>query len=154
MNTITVLTGTRFGAVEYEEVDILTFPEGLIGFPALSQFLLLSHGPQSPFQWLQSIEEPAVAFLVVDPSTFVDGYEPEIDDLQAALLQLKEDTPRLLRTTARLVGKPAEELSLNLAAPIVLNLESRTGKQVVLDNEAYNIRHRVKLQPVAEQRAA
>jgi len=154
MNTITVLTGTRFGAVEYEELDVLTFSEGLIGFPALTQFLLLSHGPQSPFQWLQSVEEPGIAFLVVDPTSFVDGYEPEIDDLQAAILQLKDETPRLLRTTARVIGKPAEELSLNLAAPIVMNLETRTGKQVVLDNEAYNIRHRVKLQPVAEQRAA
>ncbi|MCC7434025.1 MAG: flagellar assembly protein FliW [Methanoregulaceae archaeon] len=150
MNTLTVLMGTRFGAVEFGELDVLTIQEGLIGFPTLTQFLLLSHGEQSPFQWLQSIDEPGLAFLVVDPATFVPDYTPEIDDAQAEALALSETTPRLLRTTARLIGQPAEELSLNLAAPIVLNLEHRIGKQVVLDNEAYNIRHRVKLNSNAE----
>lgn len=154
MNTITVLTGTRFGVIDYGVLDVITFNEGLIGFPALREFLLLAHGENSPFQWLQSIEEPALAFLVVDPCAFEPDYAPEIDDVQASQLQLEESTPRLLRTTARLIGQPTEELSLNLAAPIVLNLELRIGKQVVLDNEAYNIRHRVKLQSAAESRAA
>jgi flagellar assembly factor FliW len=150
MNTVTILTGTRFGAVEFVELDVLTIHEGLIGFPTLTQFLLLAHGEQSPFQWLQSVDEPGIAFLVVDPVSFVPDYAPEIDDVQAEALALSESTPRLLRTTARLIGQPVEELSLNLAAPIVLNLEQRIGKQVVLDNEAYNIRHRVTLNSNAE----
>lgn len=145
MNTTTVLTGTRFGAIEFEDLDVLTFSDGLIGFPNLRHFLLLSQGVDSPFQWLQSIDEPGLAFLVTDPGIFAEGYEPELDDTQAELLGLSEDTPRLLRTTVRLMGQPVEELSLNLAAPIVLNLEQRIGKQVVFDNEAYNIRHTVKL---------
>lgn len=145
MNTTTILTGTRFGAIEFDDLDVLTFREGLIGFPSLRKFLLLTQDVDSPFQWLQSIDEPGLAFLLTDPAHFVTGYEPELDDAQAERLGLTEATPRLLRTTVRLIGQPAEELSLNLAAPIVLNLEQRIGKQVVFDNEAYNIRHTVKL---------
>lgn len=143
MNTLTILTGTRFGAIEYTSEDVVTFDEGLIGFLDLREFLLLAHGGDGPFQWLQSVEEPGLAFLVVDPIVFVSDYEPEIDDSQAKILRLQAETPRLLRTTVRLVGQPVKELSLNLAAPIVLNLEQRIGKQVILDSEAYNIRHRV-----------
>lgn len=154
MNTTTVLTGTRFGAIEFEDLDVVTFGEGLIGFPGLRQFLLLAQGEDSPFQWLQSIDEPGLAFLVTDPTFFVNGYEPELEDAQAELLGLIDETPRLLRTTVRLIGRPAEEVSLNLAAPIVLNLERRIGKQVVFDNEAYNIRHTVKLPGSESARAA
>lgn len=154
MNTTTVLTGTRFGAIEFEDLDVVTFGEGLIGFPGLRQFLLLAQGEDSPFQWLQSIDEPGLAFLVTDPTFFVESYEPELEDAQADLLGLSDETPRLLRTTVRLIGRPAEEVSLNLAAPIVLNLERRIGKQVVFDNEAYNIRHTVKLPGSESARAA
>lgn len=143
MTTATQLLGTRFGAIEYIDDDVVTFPEGLIGFADFRSFVLLSHKPESPFRWLQSVDEAAVAFLVVDPTAYVENYAPEISDTEARALQLNEATVHLVFATASIPGGNAQEMTLNLAAPIVLNLEARIGRQVVLDGDAYNIRHRV-----------
>jgi flagellar assembly factor FliW len=143
MTTSTQLLGTRFGAIEFSDEDVVTFPEGIIGFADFTAFVLLSHKPDSPFRWLQSVEEAAVAFLIVDPSAYIENYEPEISNSDASGLKLREETPRMLFSTASIPGGNAEEMTLNLAAPIVINLEARIGKQVVLEGDAYNIRHRV-----------
>jgi flagellar assembly factor FliW len=134
---------TRFGTVEYAEDDVVIFEEGLIGFGKLRNYVLLSLKPESPFRWLQSIDEPAVAFLVTDPNAFVSDYDPLIDDTQAQRLNLGEDTPRLLLTTATVPKGHPENMTLNMAAPIVINALTRRAKQLVLDDHAYTIKHRV-----------
>jgi flagellar assembly factor FliW len=137
------LTQTRFGTIDFESDDILTFEEGLVGFPQLNQYLLLNHNDDSPFRWLQSIDEPGLAFLLADPWHFVEAYEVEIPEDTVKRLGLTSETPHSLWTTARIPDGNTQEMTINLAAPIVLNLENRRGKQVVLEAEAYNIRHRV-----------
>ena len=140
MMTATQLLGTRFGAIEYTDEDILTFEDGLVGFPNLCTFVLLAHKPGSPFKWLQSIDEPALAFLVVDPAGYVPDYEPRISTVDAQALVLTEETPQLLLTTAAIPGGKVEDMTLNLAAPVVVNLEARVGKQVVLDSDRFPTR--------------
>lgn len=142
------ITETRFGRIEFLDEDVVTFEEGLVGFPELNTFLLLSTKENSPFRWLQSLEAPAMAFLVVDPEGFVPNYSPP---------NPFEANPEsvLVYTTATIPhGKP-DEMTLNLAGPIFIEALSRLGKQSVLDDEAYTIKHRVMVQPVdAEERAA
>jgi flagellar assembly factor FliW len=137
------LNQTRFGTIDFESEDIITFDEGLVGFPQLQSFLLLNHADDSPFRWLQSLSEPGLAFLVADPWHFVENYEVEIPEEAANTLNLRTTTVHSLWTTARIPGGNTQEMTINLAAPIVINLENRRGKQVVLEGEAYNIRHRV-----------
>jgi flagellar assembly factor FliW len=139
--TLTQLLGTRFGTIEYADEDIVTFNDGLIGFPALRAFVLLSHKPDSPFRWLQSLDEPALAFLLVDPASYVSDYDPHISTSEARNLNLTEDTPRMMLTTAAIPGGKVDNMTVNLAAPIVINLEARVGKQVVLEGDRYSIRH-------------
>ncbi len=141
------LNGTRFGTIEFETEDVLTFHEGIIGFAEMRTFLILEHKPGSPFRWLQSIEEPAMAFLLADPLAYVADYDPNISRGIIDSLELDQSTPYLLLTTASIPGGNAENMTLNLAAPILVNVNSRVGKQVVLDDGAYNIRHRVFSQP-------
>lgn len=149
MITATQLLGTRFGAIEYTDEDVVTFADGLVGFPNLHSFVLLAHKPGSPFRWLQSLDEAALAFLAVEPSSYVPEYAPYISNSDAQALSLTEDTPQLLLTTAAIPGGKVEHMTLNLAAPIVVNLETRRGKQVVLDGERYSIR-----QPAFDQAKA
>lgn len=137
------LTGTRFGQIEYSEQDVVRFEDGLIGFPDLKHFVLICTKANSPFRWLQSLEQPDLAFLVADPEHFVADYAPVISMNQAISLGLDEETPRLLLTTATIpAGKP-ELMTLNLAGPLIINAQTRCGKQVVLEDEAYTIKHRV-----------
>jgi flagellar assembly factor FliW len=134
---------TRFGEISYTPEDILNFPHGLVGFPALNEFVLVEHKPETPFRWLQSISEPSTAFLVVDPAAFVQEYSPVISEGDAEELCIDAESSVVLFTTVSIpAGKP-DDMTLNLAGPLVVNADSRTGKQVVLDDEAYTIKHRV-----------
>lgn len=127
------ITGTRFGAIDYAAEDILTFPEGLIGLSKLTRFVLLSHSEDSHFRWLQSVDEPAMAFLTTDPSAYISNYSVEVDSAQAAELGITDSTPTLLLTTVSIPAGRPEDLTLNLHGPIVVNLESKTGKQLVVE---------------------
>jgi flagellar assembly factor FliW len=137
------LQGTRFGTVDFTAEDIVSFDQGLIGFPSFVHFVLVCPKPGSQFRWLQSLEDPALAFLLMDPATVFPNYGPELPDADAQALQLTEKTPRLVYVTVSIPrGKP-QDMTVNLLAPIVLNAESRTGKQVILGDDAYTIKHRV-----------
>lgn len=151
MNTI----HTRFGPLDYEDQDVVLFTEGLIGFFALQRFLLLSHNPNSPFRWLQSVDEPSLAFLVVEPSNYVENYVFEVADELASDLKISEEVQPVVLVTATIPpGKP-KEMTVNLVAPLVVNVEARRGRQVILESDAYTMKHRVfKDAPESERVAA
>ena len=137
------LSGTRFGDIEFGPSDVVFFKEGLIGFPALHEFVIISHKEESPFRWLQSVQEPAVAFLCAVPQHFIETYNPALTTSVVESLKLTEDTDRFVLTTASIPkGKP-EDMTLNLAAPILVNAKTRSALQFVLEDEAYTVKHRV-----------
>jgi flagellar assembly factor FliW len=146
------LTQTRFGSFEYSEEDVITFSEGLIGFAQCTRFLIISSPSNDSFRWLQSLEEPGLAFLVVDPADFVDGYAVEIADQEAHALGITSETATLLFTTASIPSAKPEDMTINLAGPIVINAETRQGRQLVVDDEAVPVRYAVFSQ--ADQKAA
>ncbi|GMV89047.1 MAG: hypothetical protein AMXMBFR81_19780 [Chthonomonas sp.] len=134
---------TRFGLVEYNEEDILTFPQGLMGLPAMKRFLILEHKPGSPFRWLQSLDEPSMSLLVCDPWAYVADYDPQLRASDETDLALTDSEARMILATASIPpGKP-EGMTLNLLGPLVINLSKRIGKQIALDGGTYTIRHRV-----------
>jgi flagellar assembly factor FliW len=135
------LEGTRFGTINYTQEDVVLFKEGLIGFWDLKEYVLITTKEGSMFRWLQSLEQPKLAFLVADPNAFMDEYSPEINQIQADELGLKPETSHLVLVTTTIpTGKP-NEARANLAAPIVINLETNCAKQVVLEDAAYTIRY-------------
>jgi flagellar assembly factor FliW len=137
-----IITDTRFGAIDYDENDVIRFPEGIVGFPDCRDYLLVAHKPESNFRWLQSLDEPRLAFLVTDPAAYVDNYDPVLGDDFAVEMGIDASTPTLLLTTVSIPrGKP-EEMTLNLAGPIVINVHERVGRQFILDDEAYTVKHR------------
>ena len=69
---------TRFGAMSVDDERIMTFPHGLLGFPNHNRFALIQTGTENYFFWLQSVDEPSLAFVVTDPSTFFKDYEVPI----------------------------------------------------------------------------
>jgi len=137
------ITGSRFGNIDYQDHDIITFEEGLVGFPTITRFVILCPREDKPFRWLQSIDEPELAFLVTDPAAYVPEYAPAVSTTTARSLSLEPQTPRLLFTTVNIPrGKP-DEMSINLAGPLVINAIERKGKQIVLEDGAYTTKYRV-----------
>ena len=146
-----VITDTRFGSITIEEQDVLTFADGMVGFVEVTQFVLLNLGDNSPFRWLQSVQRPELAFLLADPDRYVDGYHPLLQPADCQELSIQSESPYLIFVTANIPrGKP-QDLTLNLAAPVVINPNKRLGKQVVLEDQAYTVRHRVFAQTKIEE---
>ncbi|MCL6624565.1 MAG: flagellar assembly protein FliW [Fimbriimonadales bacterium] len=138
-----IVHSTRFGTFECPEDCIVTFKGGILGFPQGERYVILQHKEESPFRWLQSVEEPALAFLVTDPANFCPDYAPEMPTSIAEELQLNENTPRMVYVILTIPpGKP-EEMTANLAGPLLINAETRTGKQIVLQDERWSTKHRV-----------
>ncbi len=138
-----ILSNTRFGNIEISEEDVITFPEGLIGFPSTSKFVLITVKEDSAFRWLQSAEEPALAFLVADPFRFVPDYDVELPGhVQTQFAGLDSNAIVLFTTATIPKGKP-KDLTLNLAGPIFIHAGCRKGFQAVLENDAYTVRYRV-----------
>jgi len=143
MNDTQLFDTTRFGTVGYTEADVVLFEEGLVGFPDHRRFLLLCHKPDSPFRWLQSLDEPQLAFLVTDPCSWVPAYAPKIDDDEAIRLGIVPNAPRIVFVTVTIPPGQPNEMTINLAGPIVVDLERRIGIQLVLGDETYTTKHRV-----------
>ncbi len=135
------LETTRFGTIKVEEDNIITFPEGLVGLSQYKRFVLIPHGEETPFCWLQSVDEPSFALLVIDPWFFRPDYEVVLSDSDAERLQMQEETPKAVFATVTIPPGRPELMTANLLAPLVLNLSARCGWQVILDDERYQTRH-------------
>lgn len=143
MNDTHLFDTTRFGTVGYTDADVVVFNDGLVGFPLHTRYLLLCHKPDSPFRWLQSLDEPQLAFLITDPSNWLPDYAPKMDEQDAAALGIIPEAPRIVYVTVTIPAGQPNEMTINLAGPIIVDLERRTAIQLVLQDETYTTKHRV-----------
>jgi len=135
-----VVQTTRFGSIEVDGKSILTMKRGLLGFEQAKRFCLIQHKPAMPFKWLQSIDMPDLAFVVIDPSQFFADYEIEISDADSQVLDLDDPEQAVILTTVTI--KPDEpRVTTNLAGPIVINAKTLIGMQIVLEDDRYGTQH-------------
>lgn len=143
---------TRFGVIDIAEDRVITFPKGLLGFSTHTRFCLLEPGEDACFFWLQSIDEPGLAFVVTDPSMFIADYSVPVRPEQMVELKLNrlEDAQVFV-----VVNKVDQTLTGNLQGPLVINTLTRTGEQMVLAEKKWHTRHPlVKVAPAARQAAS
>ena len=131
---------SRFGEIEVDDADIITLPEGLIGVPELVRYVLLDHDTDSPFKWLQSIDDGAMAFVVITPLTFRPDYTVEVTEEEIAVLKLENAEDAVISVIVTIPMDP-KKMSANLKAPLVFNLNNRTGKQVIVKDAQYQTKH-------------
>lgn len=135
----TTVTLPRFGEFTYAESEVVNFPWGLPGFPTLRRWLILQLDTQPNFVWLQSLENLDVAMPAADPFAIFEGYDPVLPAYTFISLAIREASDFLLLGVV-IVGENAEEMTMNLACPIVLNLRTRHARQVMVDNTDYSMR--------------
>lgn len=133
---------TRFGDIEVNEKDIIELPAGLIGFPELKQYILLDHDKDSPFKWLQSLDDGAIAFVLIDPRLFKPDYTVEVPEAEVSDLEIEKEDDAVISVIITMPTNP-QNMTANLKAPLVFNLTNRRGKQIILNNPAYTTRHNV-----------
>jgi flagellar assembly factor FliW len=119
---------------------VVRMDEGLIGFSQYKEFTFAEHADLGPFRLLESVEAPKVEFLVIDPNELVPGYSEVIPDRTWESVGIREKTKRLAFVVASLGATPKDSIA-NLQAPILVNYETMTAKQVILTDAAFPIRH-------------
>jgi flagellar assembly factor FliW len=128
---------SRFGMITVDEDRLMTFPRGLLGFPSLTRFALIQTGHGNYFFWLQSVEEPGVAFVVTDPATFFKDYDVPI---RAETFEDLGFTNTKFAQILVICNKLGDWLTGNLLGPIVVNGENRMAQQVVLTEKKWTTR--------------
>jgi len=144
---------TRFGTLEVQEEQIIRVPLGVIGFPACKRYVLLEHKKGSSFLWLQALDNEALAFVLIDPRLFKPDYEFLISPEDREILELPNgssgaeevQTLTIVNMIRRGVAGAPSEITANLLGPIVINLQKRVAKQLVLDEHQFSCRYPIPL---------
>ena len=137
-----------YGQIEVDERQKITFSQGLFGFETRKDYVLLD-AEQQPFYWLQSIESKDVAFVLINPFQFRPDYEVDIDNEELAEIGVA-DPEKVLIFAIVTIPSDGGPMTANLQGPLVINRDTRCGRQVVLTNPRWKIKHDV----IAELAAA
>lgn len=126
-----------FGEIEVEKEKIICFENGIIGFPDCKQFTLIfdetEDGERKTISWLQSLDEPSFALPVMDPLLVKDDYNPQVEyELLKGLGDLTEENTYVLVTVT--VPSDIKKLSVNLKAPIVINVDELKAEQIIVED--------------------
>lgn len=131
-----------FGEVTIDPSKIIHFENGIIGFPELTDFALIydiEQGNNVGIRWMQSLQEPAFAMPVMDPLIVSPEYNPEVEEeILKPIGNLVPDETLVLVTVT--VPKDLTKMSVNLKAPMVINVEERKAVQLILDSDKYLIK--------------
>ena len=131
-----VIPSTRFGDLEVPAASVIEFPSGIIGFPRHKRYVMLEHKP--PFSWLHSVDDPSLAFVVVDGFEFGQEYRltPPLGDKDCDFKEEDEFAILVIVT----VRPDPKQTTANLKAPLFVNLRNRKGVQVIFDDPRYSTR--------------
>ena len=140
--TFTTLEFPRFGECTFSDADVIEFPWGLPGFPSLRRWLALSVETQNSFVWLQSLDDPKIALPTADPYLIFEDYDPKLPAYAAAALEINDPGEFTLLCVV-VVTENAEDMTMNLFAPVVINLRTRKGRQIVLENSGFSVRQQI-----------
>ena len=139
LKALTVQTA-NFGEIEVPVENVISFDEGIPGFPQVHKFAILEFEHLKPFQYLQSLGDPPIALLMVNPFLLHPEYTFEVGETE--MRDLKTDKPEDVAVFAvATIPENPSEATMNLMAPILINQKHRCGKQVILLDSPYSVRH-------------
>ena len=131
---------TRFGEIEIDDKACIHLEDGLVGFPEARRFCLVGRREESPFHWLQSLDEPTLALAVISPMDFCEDYSFDLQESDAERLELQSAADAVVLTTVT-VDHDNRCVTTNLLGPIIVNTRTLSARQVVLSNENFSTKH-------------
>lgn len=130
-----------FGEIEYEAEDAVTFNLGPFGFEEEHEFLILPFdGSAGSLLCFQSTRTPALAFVAMNPFSLLPDYAPVLQPQELKELGVV-DSQELAFYVLCVVKKPVSESTVNLKCPVAIHPETRKARQVILETDAYEMRH-------------
>ncbi|WP_282938797.1 flagellar assembly protein FliW [Paenibacillus sp. RC67] len=137
-----ILDSSRLGKITIDEKEIIQFPTGIPGFEELKKYVIINPDTDLPLFYLQSVENPELSFIVIDPFIFEPSYEFVLPDLAREELKAYIEQDIVVWSIVS-VRDDFQNATHNLLAPLVINMKERLGKQVILQNTSYKTRHRL-----------
>lgn len=133
-----IIETSRFGPVEVDEHRLIRFPKGVLGFPDQCEYALIQTSEDSGFYWLQAVGRADLAFVVCDPRLFVPEYVVPVKIEELAQIGLTDPSAAQVFT---IINKVDGMLTGNLQGPLIINVETRQARQLVLSDKRYSTRH-------------
>ena len=138
-----------FGKVNIDEDKIIEFPDGIPGFKDEKEFVLLPLDEDSLFVIMQSVNTPELAFITIEPRNIIKDYEFVISEKTEELLQIEGIEDIILLNIVNIKDK-LQDMTINLAAPLVININKNLGKQIILDDSKYPVKFKLENQEAKE----
>lgn len=130
----------NFGNLEIPDNKVVTFREGLPGFPQIRRFAVIEMEALQPFRYLQSLDEPPISLFIINPFLIDPGYEFRLTESDMEDVNCTNSAELAVYVVATIPENPGDA-TLNLMAPIVINDRDRCGKQVILHESKYSVKH-------------
>ena len=130
---------TRFGELEVEKTDLISFKEGLLGFENLKNFFVVDPGDQTLILWLQSCEQPNIAFPIIEPKIFKPEYSVQLVPSEMQSLKIENINDAVVYSILT-IPQVVTEMNANLKAPIIINNKEKLGRQIVLQDSKLEVK--------------
>ena len=135
------LNTKHFGEIDIDDKKIINFIDGIPGFDDQKKFIIIDNPDDTvPFKWLQSIDEPELAFVIINPFVFKDDYEFDLPKHILEKLKIREEKDVLVYSIV-VIPEDITKMTANLAGPIIINSREMLGKQIILDDNRYKTKH-------------
>ena len=130
---------------------VITFLNGILGLEDYKKYIILDHPESDVIKWIQSVDEPQIALPVVNPYSFYPDYAPEIseEDLKRLKISSAEEALALCVIT---ISQDASKITVNLKAPIIINVSERLADQLIAENADYSIRQPLDIRRIHDDR--
>lgn len=129
-----------FGKMTIEDKQILHFPDGVIGFETQTNFAFIEESEDTPFKWLQSLDDVELAFIVIQPILFAPNYKPVLSKEDFEQIGLSKIEETLLLVIVTIPNDNPEMMTANLQGPILINPITKVGKQFISRDENHPVR--------------
>lgn len=133
----------RFGEMEFSEDSVVRVIGGLIGLSGYENFIIIRYEDDSPFYWLQCVDEPELALVMVNPLLFKPDYDPPVPMSVTQELDIQAAGEMSVFVIVTIPAGNPQDMTANLLGPLVVNPRSRRARQLVLDDRLYSHRYRV-----------
>ena len=134
------ITTLRFGELEIPDEKIIQMAKPVLGFEQLKKFCIIEGEDFEPFLWFQSVEEPSVAFIIINPVFFYPDYQIEVNPKEIEELDVA-DVKTVETYVIVSIPPDPKKMSINLKGPILINTKTKKAKQLVLVNSTYKVIH-------------
>lgn len=128
------------GCIDYKEEDVIYFEKGIPGFKELKKFIIFPVEDNDVFSVFHSVEKEDMGIIVTSPFNIEEDYEVQLDEEQIKNLKLQEEKDVLILNTVTL-NSDMNKITVNLRAPIVINIKEKIGEQIIINSDKYEVKH-------------